>query len=79
MTVLDDIPAVALTDAEAKKLQFGQKLSLDGQRCARLRAALNQARDSEHTDRAVAVFDGRPVALVELKDSVLSPQRVLNL
>jgi len=79
MTVLDDIPAVALTDAEAKKLQFGQKLSLDGQRCARLRAALNQAGDSEHTDRAVAVFDGRPVALVELKDSVLSPQRVLNL
>ena len=79
MTVLDDIPAVALTDAEAKKLQFGQKLSLDGQRCARLRAAFNQAGDSEHTDRAVAVFDGRPVALVELKDSVLSPQRVLNL
>ena len=79
MTVLDDIPAVALTDAEAKKLQFGQKLSLDGQRCARLRAALNQAGDNEHTDRAVAVFDGRPVALVELKDSVLSPQRVLNL
>lgn len=79
MTVLDDIPAVALTDAEAKKLQFGQKLSLDGQRCSRLRAALNQARDREHTDRAVAVFDGRPVALVALKDSVLSPQRVLNL
>ena len=79
MTVLDDIPAVALTDAEAKKLQFGQKLSLDGQRCSRLRAALNQAGDSEHTDRAVAVFGGRPVALVELKDSVLSPQRVLNL
>jgi len=77
--VLDDIPAVALTDAEAKKLQFGQKLSLDGQRCSRLRAALNQARDREHTDRAVAVFDGRPVALVALKDSVLSPQRVLNL
>jgi len=40
---------------------------------------LNKAGDSEHTDRAVAVFDGRPVALVELKDSVLSPQRVLNL
>lgn len=79
MTVLDDIPAVALTDAEAKKLQFGQKLSLDGQRCSRLRAALNQARDREHTDRAIAVFDGRPVALVALKDSVLSPQRVLNL
>ena len=79
MTVLDDIPAVALTGTEAKRLQFGQKLSLDGQRCARLRAALAQAGDTEHTDRAVAVFDGRPVALVELKDSVLSPQRVLNL
>ena len=79
MTVLDDIPAVALTDDEAKRLRFGQKLSLDLERQAVLRRAFAGSGDTEHTDRAIAVFEGRPVALVQLENSILSPMRVLNL
>ena len=79
MTVLDDIPAVALTDDEAKRLRFGQKLSLDLERQALLRRAFADSGDREHTDRAIAVFEGRPVALVQLENSILSPIRVLNL
>ena len=79
MTVLDDIPAVALTDAEAKRLRFGQELSLDLERQALLRQAFAEAGDREHPDRAIAVFEGRPVALVQLENSTLSPMRVLNL
>jgi hypothetical protein len=33
----------------------------------------------EHSYRAIAVFDARPVALVEIEDDVLSPLRVFNL
>ena len=79
MTVLDDIPAVALTDDEAKRLRFGQKLSLDLERQALLRRAFSEIGDTEHTDRAIAVFEGRPVALVQLENGILSPMRVLNL
>ena len=79
MTVLDDIPAVALTDEEAKRLRFGQKLSLDLERQALLRQAFAESGDREHPDRAIAVFEGRPVALVQLENSILSPMRVLNL
>ena len=79
MTVLDDIPAVALTDEEAKRLRFGQKLSLDPQRLAILRQAFADLNDIEHPNRAIAVFDERPVALIEIEDAILSPLRVLNL
>ncbi len=79
MTVLDDIPAVALTDTEATRLRFGQKLSLDPQRLAILRQAFADLNDIEHPNRAIAVFDERPVALIEIEDAILSPLRVLNL
>lgn len=79
MTVLDDIPAVALTDEEAKRLRFGQKLSLDLERQEVLRRAFSEIGDTEHTDKAIAVFDGCPVALVQLENGILSPMRVLNL
>jgi tRNA pseudouridine55 synthase len=79
MTVLDDIPAVALTDTEATRLRFGQRLSLDPERQALLRQTFADLNDKEHPYRAIAVFDKRPVALVEIEDDVLSPLRVLNL
>lgn len=79
MTVLDDIPAVALTGEEAKRLRFGQKLSLDVQRQQILRNACANSKDTEHPDSAVAVFNSLPVALVRLEDHTLRPLRILNL
>ena len=79
MTVLDDIPAVALTDKEATRLRFGQRLSLDPERQAILRQTFADLNGNEHPYRAIAVFDKLPVALVEIEDDVLSPLRVLNL
>ena len=79
MTVLDDIPAVALTDKEATQLRFGQKMSLDSKRKALLRQTFADLGDTEHPHRAIAVFEKRPVALVVFEDDVLSPSRVLNI
>ena len=79
MTVLDDIPAVALTDKEATRLRFGQRLSLNPERQALLRQTFADLNDMEHPYRAIGVFDARPVALEEIEDDVLSPLRVFNL
>jgi tRNA pseudouridine55 synthase len=72
-TALDDIPALALTEAEARRLQSGQSVSL-------LRMA---ARDPlafcppDGTVRAMA--EGRLVALARIDGGEVRPVRVLNL
>ena len=75
MTVLDDIPAVALNEMQARKLRLGQVVLLTGDQ-ANL-TALSGKRDENET--AIAVCDAQPVALVKLDGMQISPIRVLNL
>lgn len=72
-TALDDIPALALTEAEARRLQSGQAVSL-----LRLagRAPLPQL-SPDMTVRAMA--EGRLVALARIEAGEVRPVRVLNL
>ena len=72
-TVLDDIPALALTEDEARRLQSGQSLPVD-----RLtdRISIPTISNGE-TVRAMA--EGRLVALARIEDGDLRPVRVLNL
>ncbi len=72
-TALDDIPALALTEDEARRLQSGQCLSV-----LRLaaRASLPEIAPGE-TLRAMS--DGRLVALARIEDGEVRPVRVLNL
>ena len=72
-TVLDDIPALALTEDEARRLQSGQSLPVD-----RLtdRISIPTISNGE-TVRAMA--EGRLVALARVEDGDLRPVRVLNL
>jgi tRNA pseudouridine55 synthase len=66
-TALDDIPALALSEAEAGRLKQGQSV--------RLRAP--GAQPDRHT---VLVLDGdKPVALAAVEDGVIRPRRVFNL
>ena len=72
-TVLDDIPALALTEIEARRLKNGQPIS-----------ALEVARRTPFTDiRQGVVFcalaGGKPVALAKLEGGEIRPVRVLNL
>lgn len=67
-TALDDIPALALSEAEAARLRHGQAIDLErsGER------ALTQG------EMVCATSGGRPVALAEVQGERLRPVRVLN-
>ena len=75
MTVLDDIPAVALSEIQARKLRFGQSVLLTGDQTSL--TAQSGKRDENVT--VVAVCDAQPVALAKLDGMQISPIRVLNL
>lgn len=66
-TALDDIPALAVSGAEAARLKNGQAIVLLG-------------RDAPIFHGTVLVASGgHPVALAEVKQGALHPKRVFNL
>ncbi len=73
--VLDGIPALKLTQQEVVRLKNGQKLSFVSRPdVERLRTL-----DLRSGDTALAVYDGKPVALVTISGIDIQPVRVLNL
>jgi len=76
--VLDDIPALAITEQEAQKLRFGQAFNLDDDR-SRMFLALASASDQAAPFTGLAAFGEQPIALVRLEKQIVSPMRVLNL
>ena len=72
-TALDDIPALALSDAEARSLRSGQSVPL-------LRAADgDRVRDLVPGTRVCAMAGGKPVAVARFEQGRLKPVRVFNL
>lgn len=76
-TVLGDIPALALNEREAAQLKSGQRVSFiarpDMERLHR--AGI----DAEQPVAALALLNGKPIALVDVDGVEVSPRRVLNL
>lgn len=68
-TVLDDIPALAVTGLEAQRLRHGQTISL-------LKGHVEQVREDEV---ACAMQDSRAVALGEVRAGQFHPTRIFNL
>ncbi len=73
MTVLDDIPALAVSEQQASRIRQGQAISLVD--LSGTRAALA---DGETTTQFVAVHDDLPVAICMCKDALVHPVRVFN-
>lgn len=72
-TVLDDIPALALTEAEARRLKSGQTVSL-------LRLVSRMPLENiPQAELVRAMSDGRLVALARIQDGEVHPFRVFNL
>jgi tRNA pseudouridine55 synthase len=72
-TVLDDIPALALSEAEVRRLKGGQPVSL-------LRVAARLPLSQIPTDPMVRVMsEGRLAALARIEDGEIRPIRVFNL
>lgn len=75
-TVLDDIPALAMTDAEISRIRQGQTLKfLSRPDYDRLKVA----GVDEATDLVLAVGGGKPLALLEKQGIELHPIKVFNL
>ncbi len=72
-TVLDDIPALALTVEEAQRLSHGQAVSVVAV-LSRFRLA-----DFEQGDIVCAMSEGKLVALARIDDGYIHPVRVMNL
>lgn len=77
-TVLADIPALALSDAEAHRLKHGQSVALL-QKQDRDRLELVVRHMSEGDGTVLATAGNRPVALVRVDGAEIKPVRVLNL
>ncbi|MBI1209600.1 MAG: tRNA pseudouridine(55) synthase TruB [Azospirillum sp.] len=76
-TALDDIPALALTDAEAQRLKLGQPIALL-QRQDRERLLGLQRTSDDDGDLVLAMFAGRPLAIARVEGAEVRPVRVLN-
>lgn len=74
-TVLDGIPALQLNQQEAVRLKNGQKLSF----VSRPDVERLKTLDLRSGDTALAVHNGKPVALVAVDGIDIQPVRVLNL
>lgn len=72
-TVLDDIPALALTVQEAQRLKHGQSVSVLPV------ASRSTFKEIEQGDTVCAMSEGRLVALARIVDGGIHPVRVMNL
>jgi tRNA pseudouridine55 synthase len=72
-TALDDIPALALTNVEAKRLRSGQSVGLFH------RMDLERIGHLESGTLVCAMSGGKPVALARFQGGDLRPLRILNL
>ncbi|MDA0238445.1 MAG: tRNA pseudouridine(55) synthase TruB [Proteobacteria bacterium] len=72
-TVLDDIPALAMTESEARRLKSGQAVS------ALQVAKRSPLRDITQGSVVCAMAEGKPVALARFEGGEIRPFRVLNL
>jgi tRNA pseudouridine55 synthase len=75
-TVLDDIPAFALTDPEISRIKNGQSIRLLSRSDA---DRLSMAGIDEMTGVILAIGDNKPIALLERDGIELHPVRLFNL
>jgi tRNA pseudouridine55 synthase len=71
-TVLDDIPALALTAQEARSLRYGQAIAVLPV------ASRSPFKDIMQGDIVCAMHEGRLVALVKISGGEICPTRVVN-
>ena len=74
--VLDDIPALFLTETEAIKLRQGQKIRFNSLKFKK--HFIKEHPNYEEFERFYAVNDKKLVALIEIDDGLVRPKRVIN-
>ena len=74
--VLDDIPALFLTETEAIKIRQGQKSTLDS-----FKFHKNLIKEHPHYkkfERIYAISNDKIIALIEIDEGIVKPKRIIN-
>ena len=74
--VLDDIPALFLTETEATKLRLGQKIRLDSLKFKG--NFFKEYPNYQNFERVYTVSNNKIVALIEISSGLIKPKRVIN-
>ena len=74
--VLDDIPALFLTETEAMKLRQGQKIRLNSLKFNN--NFIKEYPDYQKFEKIYTLSDKKIVALIEIDDGLVKPKRVIN-
>ncbi len=74
--VLDDIPALFLTETEARKLKQGQKTKLNSFKFYNNFITKNP--NYQKFERVYTLKDNKLVALIEIIDGLVKPKRIIN-
>lgn len=76
-TVLDDIPALALSETETAKIRSGQALEFISR--PNFERLTQVGLGTKETQTALVTYDGEPVALIEQVFAQIKPVRVFNI
>ena len=74
--VLDDIPALFLTETEAMKLRQGQKITLDSFKFNN--DFIREYPNYKKFERVYTLSDDKLVALIEIDKGIVKPKRIIN-
>ncbi len=75
-TVLDDIPALVLNEIEARQLKQGQKIQL---KFLEFKKKFEiKYPNYQKFEKLYVIYNKKPLALIEIKNGVVKPIRVLN-
>ena len=75
--VLDDIPALALNEIEARKLKLGQKIQFNSLEFKN--KFLNKHPNFQEFEKLCAVRNDRLIGLVKIETDLVKPKRIINM
>ena len=75
--VLDDIPALALNEIEARKLKLGQKIQFNSLEFKN--KFLNKYPNFQEGEKLCAIRNDRLIALVKIETDLVKPKRIINI
>ena len=75
--VLDDIPALALNEIEARKLKLGQKIQFNSLEFKN--KFLNKHPNFQEFEKLCAIRNDRLIALVKIETDLVKPKRIINI
>ena len=75
--VLDDIPALALNEIEARKLKLGQKIQFNSLEFKN--KFLNKYPNFQEFEKLCAIKNNSLVALVKIETDLVKPKRIINI